>query len=76
MKFPEDDDSSGDNDDYDHDADNEEGWTDQSNPPEDDDSYDNGYDDADKRWFSSNLGAKRGEGECDGGGRHHPWGWT
>ena len=44
MKFPEDDDSSGDND-YDHDADNEEGWTDQSNPPEDDDSYDNGYDD-------------------------------
>ena len=65
MKFPEDDDSSGDNDDYDHDADNE-----------DDDSYDNGYDDADKRWFSSNLGAKRGEGECDGGGRHHPWGWT
>ena len=64
MKFPEDDDSSGDNDDYDHDADNEEGWTDQSNPPEDD----NGYDDADKRWFSSNLGAKRGEGECDGGG--------
>ena len=72
MKFPEDDDSSGDNDDYDHDADNEEGWTDQSNPPEDD----NGYDDADKRWFSSNLGAKRGEGECDGGGRHHPRGWT
>ena len=45
MKFPEDDDSSGDNDDYDHDAENEEGWTDQSNPPEDDDSYDNGYDD-------------------------------
>ena len=29
MKFPEDDDSSGDNDDYDHDADNEEGWTNQ-----------------------------------------------
>ena len=44
--------------------------------PEDDDSYDNGVDDADKRWFLSNLGAKRGEGECDGGGRHHPWGWT